>query len=186
MAFKRLRGAEQQKLQNDIIDLMQQEHIEQGRSVDLLGAYRMLSDQVITADNSEVFITSAYQKISTEKIFKVAQKLANMLQQESIAVFIPAKQREVGEVIVNLQSHAYSINEVNRLIAELPPAYNQAYSLHLTQACTDFDGALVNKIEWLGSKVNPEELKIIFPHEAISAHLGAAYLVYKDGQREQL
>lgn len=185
-AFKRLKGAAQRKLQNDTIDLMQKEHIEQGRFVDLLGAYRMVRDQVITADNSEIFTISAYQKLSVEKIFKLAQQLANILQQESIAVFIPAKQSTVGEVMVNLQSHAYSINEVNNLIAELPAAYNQAYSLHLTKMCAGFDGATVNQIEWLGSKIKLEELKIIFPHEAISVRRGTAYLVYNDGQREQL
>ena len=101
-AFNRLKGSEQHELQNEIINVMQKKHIEQGRFEELLGTYRMSSDQHITADNSETFITSAYQKIPNEKIFNLAKELTNTLKQESIAVFIPSNQTAIGDTILKL------------------------------------------------------------------------------------
>lgn len=127
-AFNRLKGAEQQELQNGIIDVIQKNHVAQGKFDDILGTYRMSSNQKITADNSEIFITSPYQKLSTEKIFNLAEKLDNALQQESTAVFISSKQPIVGEVILKFKSRSYSISDTVKLIHEkLPLSYSQAF-----------------------------------------------------------
>lgn len=186
-AFNRLKGNEQQELQNEMIDILQKEHMEQGKFEDLLGTYQMASDQNITADNSEIFITSSYQQISTEKVFDLAKELANSLKQESVAVFIPSQEPVIGDTILNFRSHNYTINEVIKIIHEkLPMHYSQAFSLHLNNTCSNFDNATVKEIEWLGSKIKPDEIQKSFPLEEISYHYGKAYLVFKNGQKEQL
>ena len=48
------------------------------------------------------------------------------------------------------------------------------------------DNTTVKEIEWLGSKVKPEDIQKAFPLEDISYQYGKAYLVYKNGQKEQL
>lgn len=187
-AFNRLRGEEQRELQNGTVNLMQKEHLEQSNFENLLGTYRMSSDQNVTADNSEKVITSPYQKLSSEKIFKIATELANILKQESVAVFIPTKDSMIGDTVLKLKSHHYTINETIAIIHEkLPPLYSQAFSLHLNNnMCSSFDNTTVEEVEWLGSKIKPDEIKKSFPLEEITNYHGKAYLVYKNGQREQL
>jgi len=187
-AYNRLKGPEQLALQNTIIGIAQKNHLEQGRFEDLLGTYKMSSDQNVTADNSEIFIASSYQKISTDKVFMIAKQLANTLKQDSIAVFISAKQPVIGDTVVKLTSHAYTINQVIKLIQDtLPTQYSQAFSLHLNNSsCSNLDTTTVNEVEWLGSKTKPEDIKKSFPNEEITYQYGKAYLVYKNGQKEQL
>ncbi|MCC2667100.1 MAG: exported protein of unknown function [Gammaproteobacteria bacterium] len=188
VAFKRLRGEEQRELQNASIDLMQKKRIEQSKFEDVLGTYRMSSDQKVTADNTEKIITSSYEELPSKKVFKLAKKLAIMLKQESVAVFIGAQKPLIADVILKLKSHPYTIKETVAIIREkLPPQYSQAFSLHLSHnMCASFDGATVEEVEWLGSQANPDEIKRSFPQEEVSSYYGKAYLVYKDGRRERL
>lgn len=189
-AFNRLQGEEQQELQNDTINVMQKEHMEQSKFENLLGTYKMSNDQQITGDNTEKIITSFHQKMSPEKVFMLAKKLANMLKQESVAVFIPTKEPVIGDTFLKLKSHHYTINETITLIREkLPTLYSQAFSLHLNNdknICSSFDNATVNEVEWLGSKIDSEEIRKSFPQEEITVQYGKAYLIYKNGQQEQL
>ena len=185
-AFIRLCGGAQTSLQNDIIELMQKEHIEQGKFENLLGTYRMSIDQHSTADNSEVFVTSSHQKLSSKTIFKIARELATTLKQESVVVFIPSHASTIGVTILKLRSHSYTIKEAMEIIyAKLPLQYSQAYSLQLNNLCTSFDGAIVKEIQWLGSKARPDEIQKAFPREEIYYHYGKAYLIFDDGHKEQ-
>lgn len=187
-AFNRLQGKEQQDLQDETMNVMQKEHVEQSKFENVLGTYKMSDDQNITADNSEKIITSSYQELSPEKTFKIAEELASALKQESVAVFIPDNNQVIGDTILKLKSHHYTINETIQLIHDkLPAQYSQAFSLHLnSNACSNFDNATVEEVEWLGSKVQSEEIKKSFPQEEIVYHYGTAYLVYKNGQTERL
>ena len=186
-AFNRLKNNKQQELHDEIIRIMQIEQVKQGKFEDLLGTYRMSSDQNITADNSEIFITSFYQKLSTEKVFNLAKKLANSLKQDSVAVFIPSKQSIIGDASLKFKSHIYSINEVTKLIHEkLPIHYSQAFSLYLNNNSSIFDNTTVKEVEWLGSKIKPDELHKSFPQDQVTYHYGKAYLVYRNGQKEEL
>ena len=124
--------------------------------------------------------------MSDEKLFSLAKELAITLNQDSVAVFIP-NQSGLGDVIVSFTSHKPNINEtVNMLHKKLPELYNQAFSLHLTNTCGDFNNAKVTEVEWLGSKINLEVIKKAFPLEKINFHYGKVYLVYKNGRKEQL
>ncbi len=187
-AFNRIQGKEQQDLQEETINVMQNEHIEQSKFENILGTYRMSDDQNITADNSEKVTTSSHQELSAEKTFKLAVKLATTLRQESVAVFIPDKSQVVSDTILKLKSRHYTINETIKLIHnKLPTQYSQAFSLHLNNnICSNFDNTMVEEVEWLGSKVKSEEIKKSFPQEEINFNYGKAYLVYKNGQKEQL
>jgi hypothetical protein len=186
-AFNRLRGKEQQKLQNKLINLLQKQHIEQSKFEELLGTYTM-SNQRITADNSEKIITSPYQKLPPETIFNIAKKLASLLNQESVAVFIPDEEQPIGDVVLELKSHNYTVNEIIQLIQKtLPAYYNHAFSLHLnSNACSNFDNTIVDKVEWLGSTIKPEEISRTFPEEQMIYHHGRAYLIYKNGRNKSL
>lgn len=186
-AFNRLEGNEQQELQNTIVDTMQKKHIEQGTFADLLGTYQMSNGQTTTADNSEGFITSPYQKISNKKVFNIAKELANTLNQESVAVFISSNQSTIGDTILKFKANQYSINETIQLIHQkLPQLYSQAFSLHLMNTCDGFYTTTVKEVEWLGSKVDPQEIQKSFPNDEVVSHNGEAYLVYKDGRKEPL
>ncbi|MHB1949772.1 MAG: hypothetical protein ACYCQI_16865 [Gammaproteobacteria bacterium] len=185
-AYQRLQGHEQHQLQESMIDVLQKNHIEQGKFQDILGTYQMSASGNITADNTDVFITSPYQCINEQKIFYIAKQLANEMKQESVAVFISSQHPVVGELKVIFINHKPTINEVISLLHnKLPPSYNQAFSLHLT-GYADFDKAKVSEIEWLGSKININDIKNVFPNENITYQYGKAYLVYKNGQKEQL
>src|SRR5437868_13615515 len=99
----------------------------------------MSTDQNITADNSEIYITSPYQGVSQEKAFFLAKQLTNILKQDSVAVFIPTKQAVIGDIIIQFKSHAYTIDETIHLIQDkLPAQYSKAFSLHLKNACANF------------------------------------------------
>jgi hypothetical protein len=186
-AYERLIGNEQKDLQNEIINLMQKNHLEQGKFEDILGTYQMSSSQNVTEDNTDVFNTSPYQKLSNEKVFTLAKQLAITLKQESVAVFIPNQKSTIGDITVSFASYQPSITKIiNILNAKLPPAYSQAFSLHLSNENADFDNLKVAEVEWLGSKAKLEEIKKAFPQEKISYYYGTAYLVYKNGQKKQL
>lgn len=186
-AFDRLEGNEQQELQNTIVNTMQKKHLEQGTFADLLGTYQMSNGQNTTADNSEGFITSPYQKISNKKVFDIAKELANTLNQESVAVFISSNKSPIGDTILKFKANQYSIDETIQLIHQkLPELYSQAFSLHLMNTCGGFHTTTVKEVEWLGSKVDPQEIQKSFPNDEIVSHNGKAYLVYKDGHKEPL
>lgn len=187
-AYNRLHSNEQDKLQENVINIMQKYHLEQGKSVDILGTYQMSNDGKITADNTDAFITSPYQYIHAQTVFTIAKQLAYTMKQESVAVFIPSDQPVIGELKLSFTSHAPTIKEVVQLIhSKLPPSYGQAYSLHLTHhECSDFDHATVTDVEWLGSKINLNDVKNAFPTDKVSYQYGKAYLVYKTGQKEPL
>lgn len=185
-AFNRLTGVEQSNLQNRMINIMQKNHIEQGKFEDILGTYRMSSDKNITADNTEHFITSPEQNLTDEKVFSLAKELAIKLNQDSVAVLISSKS-SLGDITVSFTSHQPSINEVIGLLHDkLPEIYNQAFSLHLINKCGDFNNAKVAEVEWLGSKINLEVIKKAFPLEKIDSRYGKVFLVYQNGQKEQL
>ena len=182
-AYERMVGLKQHQLKDDIINILQNKHFEQGKFVDVLGTYRMSNDQHITADNTSIFYTSPYQTLSNQQVFDLAQQLAITLQQESIAVFIPNNQKSVTDLSVIFVTHQPKINEIiNILHNKLPNTYNQAFSLHLAYQSTNFKNARVTKVEWLGSKINIDEIKKAFPNEQVSDENGSAYLVYKNGQ----
>ncbi len=63
-AYNRLTGQAQLDLQDEMIDVLQKNHIEQGRFKNILGTYRMSTDQSNTADNTEEFDVSPYQHLS--------------------------------------------------------------------------------------------------------------------------
>jgi len=184
-AYEKLTGQEQINLQNSMIDVMQQNHVEQGKFEDILGTYSM-SDQSITADNSERFNTSAKQDLPDEKIFSIAQELAINLNQESIVVFIP-NQSTIGNITVDFTSHQPTISELVNIIHEkLPSFYNQAFSLHLTNKCIGFDSTKIKEIEWLNSKMHLEDVQKAFPQEKINIQYGKAFLVFQNGLKESL
>jgi hypothetical protein len=185
-AYNRLSGTDQSDLQNQMINILQKNHIEQGKFENILGTYRMSSDKKTTADNTEHFYTSTYQNLSEERIFSLAKELAITLHQDSIAVFIP-KQSTVGGITVSFTSHQLSINDtVSMLHDKLPELYNQSFSLHLINKCNGFNNAKVSEVEWLGSKINLEEVKKVFPLGKINIHYGKVFLIYQNGRIEQL
>lgn len=186
-AYDRLRGQEQENLQNNIISVMQKNHIEQGKFEDIIGAYTSSASQNFTADNTDIFNTSPYQKLSNEKAFLLAQRLAIKLNQESVGVFIPTKESIVGNISVHFSTHQPTIMEaINLLHNKLPPMYIRGFSLHLNNKYSNFKEATVSEIEWLGSNLKLAEIKEVFPQEEISYRYGSAYLVYKNGQKERL
>lgn len=185
-AYERLLGKEQLDLQNSMIDVMQENHIEQGKFEDILGTYRLSSDQNITADNSERFNTTPIQHLSDEKVFSLAKELAINLNQESVAVFIP-NQSTIGNITVSFTSHQPSITEIVNIIHEkLPLFYSQAFSIHLANKCGGFDNTKVSQIEWLGSKIHLEDLQKAFPQEKLDYEYGTVFLVFQNGQKEPI
>ena len=114
-AYQRLTGEEQHQLQNSMIDVLQKNHLEQGKFEDILGTYQMSDNSSITADNTDAFITSPYQCISEENAFSTAQQFANDMKQESVAVLISSSQPIISEIKVSFNSQP-SINEVVSLV----------------------------------------------------------------------
>jgi hypothetical protein len=186
-AYKRLESITQHQLQNNMISIIQHNHLEQGKFTDILGTYRMSSDQQMTADNTEIFYSSPYQPLSTEQIFSSAQQLANALKQESVAVFIANDQTAIGNICVKFTTSQPTISQaINLLHNKLPDIYNQAFSLHLNYHPQNFNTAKVTKIEWLGNQIKLDEIKKAFPNDKIFSYSGKAYLVYKNGQVDPL
>lgn len=174
-AYKRLTGKAQVELKNTIVTILQKNHIEQGILENILGIYQM------SADNSEIFYTSPKQIFSDKQIFALAKQLANALNQESVAVFIPSKDTSVSDVTITFNQQP-GIEEIIKLIHErLPTAYSLAFSLHLTTTQCGLNRTKVSSIEWLGSKINIAEIRNVFPKESITYQLGRSYLIYKNG-----
>jgi hypothetical protein len=185
-AYKRLDGPEQRALKNNIIDILQAKHFEQGRFVSILGVYQM-ADKNLTGDNTEIFYASPQQHFFKEEIFAMTAKLLVALQQESIAVFFPDERLPDGDFYVVFKSQQPLIKNVIKTIHEkLPANYASAFSLHLVDHAVGFEQARVKEIEWLGSKVNVVVIKKAFPTAEFSAQHGKAYLIYKDGRIEDL
>lgn len=185
-AYERLTGHEQAELQDEMINVLQKNHIEQGRFKNILGTYRMSNEQIPTADNTEEFDLSPYQHLSTDQIFFTAKELALALKQESIAVLIPSN-ATIGDITVNFTSNHPSTNEVIQLLQDkLPALYSQAFSLHLQTTPDDFANAKVAKIEWLGSKIKLDEIRKAFPFAKVNSRYGDVFLVYQNGQIKQM
>lgn len=189
-AYQRLASKAQQDLKDSAIDVFQNSHVEQGRFEDILGMYQMASDKKMTGDNTIIFYASPLQGFSKEQVFSLAAQLANVLQQESVAVFIPSNKPPIADIFVKFKSRRPHVTEAINMIREKLPTYATAFSLHLNRKCSDsgsgFDSATVTEIEWLGNKVNINDIKKAFPQESISYSQGQAYLVYKNGQAKIL
>lgn len=185
-AYERLISKAQHELKNDTINVLQNNHIEQGKFKNILGMYQMANDKNMTGDNTEIFYASPLQNFSDLQVFSLATQLANTLNQESVAVFIPSERSAIADIIVKFSSHKPSITEAINMIHEKLPAYATAFSLHLSNKKLGFNKTKVTEIEWLGSRVNINEIKKAFPTANISFNQGQAYLVYKNGQTELL
>jgi hypothetical protein len=178
-AYDRLMGKEQIELRNNTKILLEQNHLNLQKSGNILGVYQLSSDRDITADNTLYFYLTPNQSLSQQKIFSIAKLLAIKFKQESVAVFIP-HQSALGEVTVRLSSHTLSMDKaISDLHQKLPSHYTHAFSLYLHQA-------KVYKVEWLGSKLNTNEIKRVFPRDKITAEKGDAFLVYQNGREEKL
>lgn len=185
-AYERLTSKAQHKLKNDAIDVLQNNHVEQGKFKNILGMYQMASDKNMTSDNSEIFHASPLQNFSDNEVFSLGAQLATALNQESVAVFIPSAQSNTADIIVRFTSQKPSITEAINMIHERLPAYATAFSLHLSNTHSGFNNAKVTEVEWLGSRINVNEIKNAFPNENVSSNQGQAYLVYANGQTERL
>lgn len=185
-AYERLTGKEQQDLQNDLIDILQKNHIQQGKLQDMLGTYRMSSDQNITADNTERFTTSPRQHLFAERTFILAKQIAVAFNQESVAVFIP-NHSTIGDITVSFVSHQPTINELVSIVHDkLPASYSQAYSIHLSNRYESFENIKVEQIEWLGSNIQLSDVQRAFPDERVNYQYGKVFLVYQNGKRVPL
>lgn len=185
-AYERMNSIPQHVLKNSAIDILQKKHIEQGKFEKILGTYKMAASKKITADNTEIFFTSPYQYFANDQVFLLARQLASAFQQESVAVFIPSNQSAIADIVVQFKSSKPNIAEAIQLIHQKLPAYESAYSLHLNNDHAVFSNTQVREIEWLGSSVNINEIKKIFPQEVVFYSQGKAYLVYKNGQIEAI
>ncbi len=186
-AFQRLRGEEQHDLQNAIAALMQRYHLEQGTMDEVLGAYQLSGSGAMTADNTETFSTSPYEKLKNQEAFYLAQKMATALKQESVAVFIPSRHAGTADLQLQFKQPLPTISAAIQAIHEkLPAKYGQAYSLHLRHAAGDYASAEVAEIEWLGSHTDASVVSSAFPTENVVTREGKAYLVYQNGKRKQL
>jgi len=185
-AYARLTGQEQHHLQRVISSVLQRYHVDELKSGDVLGIYRMSKDKDITADNTEYVYAGVSPDVSEQKIFSVAQILAITLHQDSVAVFIPASSSP-GDVSVNFVSDQPSISTViHQIHTKLPASYGHGFSLHLVNEKPGFKNAKVTAVEWLGSKLNLKKIKHAFPAETITTQNGSAYLVYQNGKNERL
>lgn len=186
-AFTRLIGNEQRQLEKKAIKILQSEHIEQGKFKNILGTYTLSNNGAITADNSEVFFTSPLQNISRHNVFNIAVKMANELNQESVAVFIPSKTYSIAHIKIIFDKDSPSINKAIKLIHDkLQPSYTQAFSLNLNTNSLDYNSVTVHSIEWIGHDFNVDDIKKCFPLEKISYMTGESFLIYKDGRKEKL
>lgn len=187
VAYTRLLSEPQDNLKSSMIDIMQANHMQQSQCADSLGMYQMAETGSMTADNTKVFTTSPYQTFSDAKAFEIAKEMADTLQQESVAVFIPNAQAYTGDTVVQLKSHPYTIHEAMQMINEkLPAEYSKAYSLHFNNKMSSYNKITVSNIEWLGGKVNPNIIQTAFPNEQVSSKHGKAYLVYQNGTVEEI
>ncbi len=185
-AYERLQGKAQRDLKRNIITVLKNNHLKQGKFENILGAYQMSEDKKVTSDNTEIFYSSEAQTFSHAQIFSLAAQLAKILNQESTAVFIPSQQCSIGDIVVKFRSHKPGIKSTIHMIVEKLPDYTTEFSLHLSSRHTEFNDAKVSKIEWIGNKINLNEIKKAFPEEDITYHQGQAYLVYKNGQVKSL
>ncbi|MFC7782232.1 hypothetical protein [Legionella taurinensis] len=181
-AYQRLLSEAQGQLKNTIIDIMQTHHLEQSQCEDSIGLYQMADSGRLTADNGKIFTTSPYQTLSDDTVFSLSQEMANALQQESVAVFIPDEQAKTADTTVYLNSHYYNLAQTLKLINErLPADYSQAFTLHFDSKYGGFDQATIASIEWLGNHIDPMVIQNAFPGEKMAMKHGNAFLVYNDG-----
>lgn len=185
-AYARLTGQEQHHLQRVFSNVLQRYHIEELKSGDILGIYRMSKDKDITADNTQYVYVGSSEDLSEQKIFSVAEILAITLHQDSVAVFIPESSK-LGDVAVCFDSPQPSISTViHQIHTKLPLSYSHGFSLHLVHEKRGFKYATVSEVEWLGSKINLKKIKHAFPAENITTQNGNAYLIYQNGKNERL
>ena len=185
-AFSRMTGLAQQTLRDETIEILQKEHVEQGKMTDILGAYEMASDSNVTGDNTEMFSASPYQAFTQAQVIAIAINLANHFHQESVAVFVPSDQGAIAEVNVKFNQNLPTINQTIKTLQEKLPNQTQAFSLQLMNTEQGYIKARVLSIEWLGSGLHVDEIQNAFPGRAIEVHTGEAYLVYKNGQLNPL
>jgi len=181
-AYERLKRSPQTVLENGVASVLQHNGIEQGKFVNVLGAYQMATDKKITADNTEIFLTPPRQDFSSQYVFSIARQLSYRFRQESVAVFVPNKQSSVADIIVRFASAKPSIADIIKRIHQKIPAAATAFSLHLNTNHSVLRDVKVNEVEWLGTRLNFDEIKAAFPSAVINSYQGQAYLVYKNGQ----
>lgn len=186
-AYSRLMNVSQEKLYELVIEILQNNHIEQGTFNNALGMYQMTASDIVSADNSARYISSSRQSLSRKEIFSLSRELVTKLDQESIAVFVPNNEFPINDTTLKFINIQPTIKEALNLIQQqLPEHYSHAFSMYLSKQCGDFDTIKVAAIEWLGQRVNADLIRHAFPHEIIHSLHGEAYLIYKDGSKKSL
>lgn len=181
-AYHRLQGRDQTALQDNVTKVLSNYHLEEQNQEGVLSVYQMSTNKQLTAENTEIISLDPSITLSLAKLKKIANRLATVLNQNSVAVFVPSQQPGVGEIKVEFSNNLPTISEAVELIQKkLPAQYSQAFTLHLaTNAHLTFKDEKVNAIEWLGSKPKLAEVKAIFPDATVTTTNGKAFLVFNN------
>ncbi|WP_454780760.1 hypothetical protein [Legionella sp. WA2022007384] len=185
-AYQRLVGKEQHQLKRSAIRILQKQHMELGEFKNALGTYTMKQTQQFTAENAEIFYVSPLQKLSRKETFLIASILANQLNQESVAVFIPTHTHAISHIKLVFNYNKFTITEIIPLIHKLSTSFNQGFTLNLKNIHSGFDSAEVHSIEWLGTNLNDAAIRELFPYDEVLSYRGDAYLVFNNGTYRKL
>lgn len=188
VAFTRLESSPETQLEKQMVPVLQQAHVEQGQTKEVLGLYQMSQDQQITADNSIAFSFSPYQTLENSTIRSIAQSLAEKFNQDSVAL---VKTDKNSGTIIDRQvcfnhNKPYLIDLISQIKEQLPDDYQIAYTIYIDGHPGTIENARVEKIEWIGKNLSTQELQDVFNQSTIKEYKGQAWLIYKDGRVQAL
>lgn len=185
-AYKRMSGKAQFKLVNNTITTLQNYHFQQGRMENVLGAYYMDSNNMITADNTLIFTTSPKETLKERRIFNTGVSLAKKFNQESVAVFIKNTSHRNTDTILEFKNPKPCYADIKMKIRKLSDIGMLAFSVHFQNKSSRLDGNKISKIEFLTTPSKNQMLKNVFKKAEIKYEFGGAYLIYRDGHVKQI
>jgi hypothetical protein len=185
-AYQRMYGKAQSNLINNTITILQNYHFEQGRMKDILGAYYMQSNNMITADNTLLFKTSPKENLKERRILNAGISLAKQFDQESVAVFIKNNSHRNTDTILKFKRIKPTYADIKMKILKLSAIGISALSIDFRNKSCRLDKNKISRIEFLTTPPKNKILKNTFKEAEINYEFGDAFLAFRDGHVKQI
>lgn len=175
-AYLRLIASPQTHLRRQAVQAFRHAHVSIQSTQPVLGNYYLKDKQAVTADNTLAVMLNAD---SPSKLFSVAATLSKQLNQESVAVFIDAKQQPIQETALRFKSPLPTVSALKAPLQVFVKHGYPAYSLYIGARKKNLKNSTVQSIEWLG---NPPSTTLLahMPSGTVTHKHGTAYLIFKN------
>jgi hypothetical protein len=176
-AYLHMLGSQQKRLRSMINYFMHDYDIPCYKIQNATGIYTSVHQKKGVADNTLILSVPRNQLYLPYEANSIAQELANLFEQETIAVFVTNNQLPFSKIKVEFTTLDVSINNLYKLLRKLPARYASTFTVYIKPN----HNQMISSIEWLGSYLDLNEIEMAFPDQQICLSRGDSWVVGRNG-----